>query len=392
MSGLQRIAIAGGSIGGLTAGVLLHELGLDVHIYERSPAALEARGAGIVVLPMTERYFVERGGEDDRVSLELTWWKYVDAAGNELSASADHFRFSSWNTVYRALLSAFPCDRYHLGHEVTSFDQTDAEVTIHFAGGGTATADLLICADGISSTARTRLTPAAVPVYAGYVAWRGTVAEADLPAAALADLVDAMLYQVLTPGHILVYAIPGDDGSTRPGARLQNFVWYRNYPPGAAFADLMTDRRGERRTWTVPPGLVRDDHVAELRTAAGELAPTIRHIVLGCAHPFVQAIVDLAVPRMVFGRIVLIGDAAFSARPHVAAGTAKAAADAWALRDALRADGDIAAALGSWEQSQLALGHRVVDRSREMGQRSQFAGTMVPGDPDWKFGLFAPGN
>ena len=63
-----RIAIAGGSIGGLTAGVLLHELGLDVNIFERSSVALESRGAGIVVLPMTERYFTERGGEDAKRS------------------------------------------------------------------------------------------------------------------------------------------------------------------------------------------------------------------------------------------------------------------------------------------------------------------------------------
>ena len=67
--------------------MLLHELGLDVHIYERSPATLEARGARIVVLPMTERYFLERGGEYYRVSLELPWWKYVAADGTELSAT-----------------------------------------------------------------------------------------------------------------------------------------------------------------------------------------------------------------------------------------------------------------------------------------------------------------
>jgi 2,6-dihydroxypyridine 3-monooxygenase len=391
---LERIAIAGGSIGGLTAGVLLHELGLDVHIYERSSAALEARGAGIVVLPMTERYFLERGGEDDRVSLELTWWKYVDAGGRELSADPDHFRFSSWNAVYRALLDAFPAGRYHLGHEVVSFRQNGPAVTVEFAHGDTTRADLLVCADGVSSTARTSLLPGVEPTYAGYVAWRGTAAEAELPSAAVADLADAMLYQVLDPGHVLVYAIPGEDGTTRPGSRLQNFVWYRNYPTGGPFERLMTDRDGTVRRLSVPPGFARDEYLEELRTtAASVLAPTIRSVVMAAPEPFVQGIFDLEVPRMVFGRVLLIGDAAFSARPHVAAGTAKAAADAWALRNVLRdTPDDPDAALARWERSQLRLGAAVVERSRLMGVRSQFEGTMVPGDPGWKFGLFEPGN
>jgi 2-polyprenyl-6-methoxyphenol hydroxylase-like FAD-dependent oxidoreductase len=76
-----RVLIAGGSIGGLTAAVLLRDLRCEVDVYERSNAALEDRGAGIVVLPITERYFTERGGEDDRVSLELTYWTMSTGTG-----------------------------------------------------------------------------------------------------------------------------------------------------------------------------------------------------------------------------------------------------------------------------------------------------------------------
>lgn len=387
-----RIAIVGGSIGGLTAGVLLHELGLDVHIYERSSVALESRGAGIVVLPMTERYFTERGGDDDRVSLELPWWKYVDGSGIELSADLDHFRFSSWNTVYRALLKAFPEDRYHYGKEMTGFHEDGSALAVEFADGTDTGADLLVCADGVASTGRRLLLPDVEPSYAGYVAWRGTAAESDLSAGTVDELADSMLYQVLAPGHILVYAIPGPDGSLDPGRRLQNFVWYRNYEAGEPFESLMRDRNGEVRASSVPPGLVAPRHLDEMRAVAATLAPTIQEVVLAASEPFVQVIFDLETPRMAFDRVCLMGDAAFSARPHVAAGTAKAAADAWALRDALRDHADIAAALAAWEKSQLELGHSVVERSRAMGRRSQFDQTMVPGDPDWKFGLFGAGN
>ena len=391
MTEALRVVIVGGSIGGLTAAVLLHELGCDVQVFERSSEALQSRGAGIVVLPMTEQYFVHKGGEDDRVSLQLTWWKYIDSEGRELSADADYFRFSSWNTVYRALLDALPSERYHLNSEMVGFSQDADSVTVELADGATTVADLLVCADGMASTARHILLPDVEPTYTGYVAWRGTAHEADLSPESVAQLADSMLYQILEPGHVLVYAIPDVDGNTAPGARLQNFVWYRNYAPGAEFEDLMSDRHGELRSSSVPPGLVRDEHLAEIRTAAAQLAPSIRQVVMESPEPFVQAVFDLESPRMVFGRVCIMGDAAFCARPHVAAGTAKAAADAWGLRDALRQAEKLAPALAQWERQQLDLGRSAVARSREMGSRSQFEGTMVPGDPQWKFGLFGAG-
>ena len=208
-------------------------------MFERSRAALEDRGAGIVVLPITERYFTERGGEDDRVSLELTYWTYMDQEGNVLSADTDHFRFSGWSTIYRSLLEAFGSDRYHLGKEMIAFDDLQDRVMLHLADGSSVEGDLLVCADGLLSTARSILMPKATPQYAGYVAWRGTTPEAALSERARVDLADSMIYQVLDHGHILVYAIPDHDGRTTPPHRVINFVWYRNYPIGGPFEDLM---------------------------------------------------------------------------------------------------------------------------------------------------------
>jgi 2,6-dihydroxypyridine 3-monooxygenase len=389
-----RVLIAGGSIGGLTAAVLLRDLGCEVDVFERSTSALEDRGAGIVVLPITERYFHERDAADTRVSLELTYWSYVDHQGNVTSADPDHFRFSGWSTIYRALFEAYDAGRYHLGHEMIGFDNREDGVTVHFANGSSAHGDLLVCADGLASTGRSILMPDVQPVYAGYVAWRGTTPEAALSARARSDLEDAMLYQVLDPGHILVYAIPDHEGRSSPPHRVINFVWYRNYAAGAPFDDLMRGRDGAQRAATMPPGTIRPEHLAEMRsTAETVLAPTLREVVLRCEEPLIQAVFDLESPKMAFGRVCLIGDAAFGLRPHVAAGQAKACADGWALRDALAAtDGDVEAALAAWEPTQLALASQALARTREMGIASQFEGTMVPGDPAWKFGLWEPGN
>lgn len=392
--GWPRVLVAGGSIGGLTAAVLLRDLGCEVDVYERSHAALEDRGAGIVVLPVTERYFTQRGGEDDRVSLELTFWSYVDRAGVVLSADPDHFRFSGWSTIYRALLDEFGPERYHLGHEMTGFESRPDGVTLHLADLPSIEGDLLVCADGLGSTARSILMPEVVPEYAGYVAWRGTTPEAGLSERARADLSDSMIYQVLDPGHILVYAIPDHEGRSTSPHRVINFVWYRNYPTGGPFEDLMVGRDGISRAGTMPPGTIRPEHLTEMRATAAEvLAPTLLEVVEGCAEPLIQAVFDLESPRMAFGRVCLIGDAAIGLRPHVAAGQAKACADGWALRDALAAaDGDVPLALAAWEPGQLDLGHRALARTREMGQASQFDRTMTPGDPAWKFGLWEPGN
>lgn len=389
-----RVLIAGGSIGGLTAGLLLRDLGCEVDIFERASSALQDRGAGIVVLPITERYFEGHASSSPRVSLELTYWSYQDREGNVISADPDHLRFAGWSSMYRALLEAFGSRRYHFDSEAVSFQDDGERVWLELADGRRLDGDLLVFADGFGSTGRSLLLPRIRPEYAGYVAWRGTTPESSLSERALHDLEDAMVYQVLDPGHILVYAIPGANGATTPPHRSINFVWYRNYPAGGAYEDLMRDRDGTAHAGTMPPGSVREPHVTEmLATASRDLAPLFAEVVAKCPAPMIQAVMDLHSPQMAFGRACIVGDAATTLRPHIAAGQAKACADAWALRDALEtAGGDVGLALGNWERQQVDLAARAFQRSRDMGEASQFLGTMQPGDPGGKFGLWEPGN
>lgn len=46
-----RVAVAGGSIGGLAAATALRSVGCAVDVYERTPHQMTSRGAGIVVQP-----------------------------------------------------------------------------------------------------------------------------------------------------------------------------------------------------------------------------------------------------------------------------------------------------------------------------------------------------
>ena len=107
--------------------------------------------------------------------------------------------------------------------------------------------------------------------------------------------------------------IPGPDGALEPGRRLMNFVWYRNVASGAPLQQLMTDRHGQTRPVSLPPGAARAEVLQDLRAdAARLLAPVIADVVTAVPEPFVQVVFDIEVPRMVHGRVCLIGDAAFA--------------------------------------------------------------------------------
>lgn len=392
MTSWPRVGVVGGSLGGITAALVLRDLGCEVDVYERSAAQLESRGAGIVVLDETLRYLRERTPvADDEVSIRTSILRYLGSDGSTVFEAPKTYRYSGWHTIYRALLERFPPERYHLGAEVADVAAGEDRVRLALTGGDGRDVELAVCADGIASSSRARLLPEVRPFPGGYVAWRATVPEEQLDPVTLRAFRDALVYQVMPRSHILVYPIPALDGSTEPGRRLLNLVWYRNYGPGD-LERLMTDRHGNPREITMPPGEVAPEHVRELRsTAQAALAPQLAALVLATRDPFVQAIFDIEVPRMTFGRVCLLGDAAFALRPHIAAGTAKAADDAWALADALGSSGgDVRAALAAYERRQLAVGREALARSRRNGERSQVERTWRPEDPDLAFGLRGP--
>ena len=392
---MPRVIVMGGSVGGLTAALVLRDAGCEVRVFERSSAALQARGAGIAALDATLRYLTERGGRQRAdVCSSTSWIRFLRPDGSVQHEQRHRYLFSSWNTIYRSLLELFDPACYLLGSEVTAFAQSGDSVRVTLADGSAADAGLLVCADGVSSLARARLLPDVRPSYSGYVAWRGTLPERDLPGATRRRLGDALTYQVLEHSHVLVYPIPGPGGALTAGDRLVNFVWYVNVAEGAELDELMTGRDGIRRPVSLPPGAATDQAVTAMRqAAAARFAPPIAAVATGVAEPFVQVVYDIAVPRMVFGRACLIGDAAFAVRPHAAAGTAKAAADGWALAEELAAaGGDVPAALASWERQQAALGRALLARCRDIGDSSQFRGTFRPGDQRLIFGLHGPGN
>jgi len=388
------ISIVGGSLGGLTAACLLRDAGHEVVVFERSPVRLEQRGAGIGFLPATYRYLHERAGIDlAKISVPTSHIRYLDALGNVVHDESHNYLFSSWNTVYASTLDHFGASNYHLNFEMSSFSQTLDSVSVNFTNGRSVESHVLVAADGIGSMARNTLIPTSKSVYAGYVAWRGMVRESTLPASVCQRLSDAITYFVYPHSHILVYPIPDHDGRVTNGDRLINFVWYCNYEPGQELTKLLTDKNGLLREVSVPLGLVSESNIASMKAMARANLPTIlSDIVQATAEPFVQVIYDVEIEEMAFGRICLLGDAAMVVRPHAAAGTAKAAADGWALAEALEKYDSVSLALEAYQNSQLALAKNLLERTRRVGAKSQFLNTWDPRDPEVIFGLHSPGN
>jgi 2,6-dihydroxypyridine 3-monooxygenase len=387
---MTRAIVVGGSLGGLTAALVLRDRGWDVDVLERSPVLPQGRGTGIVAHPITIRYLVERVGRAiGDIGVPARRLRYLDRDGSIAYERRCAYRFASYFELYRGLLDAFGTEHYHLSTELAHLDNRDHEVTLSLTTGDTMTADLVVCADGIRSTGRRIMVPEAEPVYAGYVAWRGTIDRDELSSDTVSILQDAITYRILPRGHLLTYPIPGPNGS-----ELCNWLWYRNVAPGEPLTDLLTDCNGVKNELTVPPGSVQTRHLEELQSAADtELPAPLAELIRRSAEPFIQVIVDLTVPRMAFGRTCLIGDAAFVLRPHIGVGTAKAADDAWQLGNALLGPTTrhIPLRLKAWEAQQLPVAQRAVQRTRVAGRRLQMDGTWRVGEPP-PFGLYAAGD
>lgn len=373
----RKIAVSGGSIGGLCAGIELSRVGCEVDVFERTEGRMSSRGAGIVVQPEVTT-LLNNAGAPPLPTTYCTHRLYLSPDGGAGQLTVMPQRFTSWEAIYISLKAAFPAHQYHSGARVVAADPIEdgIRLSVDGMGGNNATnemdVDLLIAAEGVHSQTRARLLPNVAADYAGYVAYRGTVVESEVPGELVRFFNERFAFcSGRSGGHILNYLIPGDEAVTTTGRRRLNWVWYVPVTTDNELSEVLTDRAGHVRKLAVPPGMLPDGAVSNLwQRAVDELHPQFAALVQSTPEPFVQSIVDIRVPQMVFGRMCLLGDAAFVVRPHTAAGSAKAAADATALADAISRTEDIDTALAQWETAQLRMGEGLTRYGVALGRRS----------------------
>ena len=367
MTTKRRALVIGGSMSGLLAAIMLCRRGWDVDVFERVEKELADRGAGIVAQAELIARMQALGLDTHDLGVAMSTRKILDQSGQAIATLECPQVLTAWERVYRVLRDAFPAERYHRGQGLKAFEQNAAEVVAHFADGHAIRGDVLIGADGLRSTVRQQCLPDTAPLYAGYVAWRALLPERAIPAAIHAELFMAMTF-CLPPGEqCLGYPVAGSNNELREGERRFNVVWYRPADELNELPQLLTDASGITHSISIPPPLIRSEHLKAMRVAAERLlAPQFRSIVRLIDQPILQPIYDLESPHLAFGRVAIIGDAAYVARPHVAAGVSKAADDAASLAAAL--DGqDIEAGLRRFEMERLPENMKIIERARHLG-------------------------
>jgi 2-polyprenyl-6-methoxyphenol hydroxylase-like FAD-dependent oxidoreductase len=362
--------VVGGSVGGLFAAHLLRSVGWDVEVFERSAGDLASRGTGIgaadALFAVIQRIGVPL---DASVGISVRSQICLDRGGTVVAEVPAAGRMTAWARIFRALKDALPPTRYHFNHAVRRVDQDAHGVTAELADGSRAVGDLLVAADGLDSTVRRQLLPSVEAHYAGYVAWRGFLEGRDTPNEIRSRFFDHVTFCFPEDELLLAMPNPGAGDDVGPQARRYYFVWYRPVDFDEALPGLCTDASGRQHGVAIPPPLIRPEVIQDLKASAESvLPPQMAAVVHRTAQPLLQAIFDLESPRVVFGRVALLGDAAFVARPHVAAGVSKAALDAQSLVDALTASpGDLDRALAQYDHEQRSFGGRLVAHGRLLG-------------------------
>jgi 2-polyprenyl-6-methoxyphenol hydroxylase-like FAD-dependent oxidoreductase len=369
-----------------------------ITILERNPTQLlHNQGAGIVAggdtLALFKRY--DKCGRD--LAAGSTRRQYLNKDGEIIHKEDTNQYMTSWDLVYHVLranvdgVKSDYCEvpkedandgkvKHLHGHKVTGLGEERDKVIVQYetneGKSGEMEADLVIGADGPSSTIRSMLTPNVERKYAGYVALRGTVPENEASPAALEAFSERFTFFHTSGIQILAYLIPGKDGTLEPGKRLINFVYYTNFPssslsdPSPEFRELMTDVDGQYHHITMPPGKMDPKAWEKQRVIAKEKLPhQFAEIVCNTKAPFVQAITDVLSPTNEFmnGRVILIGDALAGFRPHTVASTSQACFDAMILADMLQGK----VSRRQWKKETLGFARTVQKRGVDMGERSQ---------------------
>ena len=360
--------IIGGSMAGLFAATALSKKGWDISVHEKVPVPLSGRGAGIatydeladLVFKATNNNNVLGTTAKSRVSLDIN--------GNIINSYDYPQVYTSWQYLFSILREQISNDDYFMGDDCIKIEQNEDKAIAFFDNGKKKETDLIIVANGIKSELRTYVDNKAYPQYAGYVGWRGVVNEEEISKKSLETLSNYFIVVLPYNQQIASYPIAGEGKNPfKIGERRINWIWYKPVPQ-TSLQEILLGKSGQQFEDGIPPNEIREEIVNDLfKEAEEKLPPQLVELVKITKQPLIQPIFDLQSIKMKNGRVVTIGDAAFTARPHVGMGVTKAAMDAFTLSEYLE-DSSNLDDLDKWEHRRLKESQFIVNRSRKLGQ------------------------
>jgi hypothetical protein len=170
------------------------------------------------------------------------------------------------------------------------------------------------------------------------------------------------------------YIIPGADGGLGSGQRRFNWVWYSRCAASSPdFAATLTDVDGRVHRNSLPKGKMRPEiWAAQLALGQELLNVPFQELIAKTREPFLSVIHDCAAPRAALfgGRLLLVGDALTTFRPHLAMSFNQAAVDCLAVEKLVKGE----MGLVEWERQVVMYGRRMGTAQIAMGDFFVFGG------------------
>ncbi|HZV05813.1 MAG TPA: FAD-dependent monooxygenase [Gemmataceae bacterium] len=303
-----KIGIIGLGIGGAAAAAAMTRRGLDVTVFEQA-AEIREVGAGIATWPNSVRLLRRLGL--GKILHEIGWPvgnnPIRDSSGTILHyvPSASSYDDTLGYYVHRAellatIISIVEPHRVRLGSRCIGLEQNGWEVSVHLENGERHAFDVVIGADGIHSVAIDAVVVGGPPVYSNLAAYRGLVSNDGNERLEAGTLwTDRKKYFVAFPIS---------------GGRLVNFV---GVVPTEGLPEESWFKTGSKEALS--------------REYAG-WDPVLRRIIDKVGETFRWGLYFRnPLPRIVNGRVALLGDAAHPMLINAGQGAGQALEDGFAL-------------------------------------------------------------
>jgi 6-hydroxynicotinate 3-monooxygenase len=363
-----RIAIIGGGLGGLTAGLLLEKAGYNYTIYEQAPQ-LARIGAGINLYANTTRIFGNIGLLDKFLEIGLRCESWLN---REWDSGRVYFAWpeQEWEQqfgaphllIHRGDLQEIMCNavaphRIQFGRCVTGLDARAGMIRITFNDGTTTDADIVVGADGVNSVVRETLLGPELPTYSGFVAYRSIIPRKLLGGYNLAS--DGCKFWcddrhwAQEDRHFIIYYL----------TRARDEVYFVTGSPDPNWEGL----------------LPVEVEMAEVKKHYEGFHEAVQRLIDACPRTAKWPLLERKpLPLWSRGRIVLLGDACHPMKPHMGQGAGMAIEDAVILVRCIEAaEGDYAGAFDMYMANRIDRTTRVQDVSH------QNIWLRYPSDPTW---------